>query len=637
MRAGCTLAAAILLFLTALQPAAAVERILRFVSDVQVERNGDLVVTETIRVQAEGREIRRGILRDFPTSYRGRDGRWVQIGFEVQSVARDGQTESWTTERRSNGVSVRIGSADRTLNTGEHEYVIRYRTTRQIGFFANYDELYWNVTGNGWTFTIDVAEARIRLPEAVPFGQTAFYTGPQGATGKDATIVEQRPGFIVFRTTRPLPRQNGLTVAASWQKGLVEPPSQSQQAEYWLTDNVAVPIALGGLALLIVFYGVVWLTVGRDPARGTIIPLFGPPTGMSAAAVRYVDRLGFDQRCFTAAIIDLGVNGQLKIVGGGDDKPVMEKRAGGKPVPPGEQAVIRKLFASKPSLLIDQVNHERFGAAKDALDWELSKAYRGKLFRTNIGWAVVGTIAGAVLLLAIAVAVAQTYAHDEAAAFLLGMLVPLPFIMAGSAMIFRGLQRDRNGLTIGGLAIGGIPAVCGFAFMWINSVGWVDLVPAVAAFVVAALLGMGFRWLQAPSVEGRRVMDQIDGFRQYLGVAEEDRLNALNPPEKTPELFERFLPYALALDVENRWAERFTAVLAAAGATAAVTSWYAGNTQWGSDPVAFANNLGGSLNASIASASTPPGSSGGSDSGGGGSSGGGSSGGGGGGGGGSGW
>src|SRR4051794_19800127 len=117
---------------------------------------------------------------------------------------------------------------------------------------------------------------------------------------------------------------------------------------------------------------------------------------------------------------------------------------------------------------------------------------------------------------------------------------------------------------------------------------------------------MGFRWLQAPSVEGRRVMDQIDGFRQYLGVAEEDRLNALNPPEKTPELFERFLPYALALDVENRWAERFTAVLAAAGATAAVTSWYAGNTQWGSDPVAFANNLGGSLNASIASASTPP-------------------------------
>jgi uncharacterized membrane protein len=119
----------------------------------------------------------------------------------------------------------------------------------------------------------------------------------------------------------------------------------------------------------------------------------------------------------------------------------------------------------------------------------------------------------------------------------------------------------------------------------------------------------------------------------YLGVAEEDRLNALNPPEKTPELFERFLPYAVALDVENRWAERFASVLATAGAGAAVGSWYAGHDDWRNDPVALADHLGGSLSQTIASASTPPGSS----DGGGGSSGGGSSGGGGGGGGGSGW
>jgi uncharacterized membrane protein len=129
-------------------------------------------------------------------------------------------------------------------------------------------------------------------------------------------------------------------------------------------------------------------------------------------------------------------------------------------------------------------------------------------------------------------------------------------------------------------------------------------------------------------------MDQIEGFRLYLGVAEEDRLNALNPPDKTPELFERFLPYAVALDVENRWAKRFAGVLAAAGATAAAASWYAGHDNWASDPVAFAGHLGSDLSQTIAAASTPPGSSG--DSGGG-SSGGGSSGGGRGGGGGSGW
>ena len=131
-------------------------------------------------------------------------------------------------------------------------------------------------------------------------------------------------------------------------------------------------------------------------------------------------------------------------------------------------------------------------------------------------------------------------------------------------------------------------------------------------------------------------MDEIEGFKQYLGVAEEDRLNYLHPPEKTPELFERYLPYAIALDVENRWAERFAGVLAAAAAAGAATAvWYFGNRDVWSNPSTFADRVGSALATTVASASTAPGSSGGSGSSG--SSGGGSSGGGGGGGGGSGW
>ena len=219
-------ALALFLLLGAVGSAGATERILRFVSDVKVERNGDLIVTETIAVQAEGKDIRRGILRDFPTSYTRRDGAHVEVGFDVQFVTRDGVAENFVTERLSNGVRVRIGSADRLLRDGRHEYVIRYRTTRQIGFFADYDELYWNATGTGWTFAIDQAEARITLPEGVRFTQTALYTGPQGARGQDAAIVEQAPGRIVFRTTKPLPARNGLTVAAAWQKGVVTPPDR---------------------------------------------------------------------------------------------------------------------------------------------------------------------------------------------------------------------------------------------------------------------------------------------------------------------------------------------------------------------------------------------------------------------------
>src|ERR1700749_4465018 len=99
----------------------------------------------------------------------------------------------------ADGVPVGSGTARRSVNPGLHEYVIRYRTTRQIGFFDSYDELYWNATGNGWTVPIEGVEARINLPDKVEFKQTAFYTGAQGATGRDAAIVEQQPGRIVFR------------------------------------------------------------------------------------------------------------------------------------------------------------------------------------------------------------------------------------------------------------------------------------------------------------------------------------------------------------------------------------------------------------------------------------------------------
>jgi uncharacterized membrane protein len=162
--------------------------------------------------------------------------------------------------------------------------------------------------------------------------------------------------------------------------------------------------------------------------------------------------------------------------------------------------------------------------------------------------------------------------------------------------------------------------------------------PAMVPYALAPLAALGFRWLQAPNREGRRVMDQIDGFKQYLSVAEEDRLEFLNPPEKTPELFERFLPYAIALRVENGWADRFTGVLAASGVGAAVSSWYDGQEFSADRASSFTERVSDNLSRTISSASTPPGSSGGSDGGsGGGSSGGGSSGGGGGGGGGSGW
>jgi uncharacterized membrane protein len=137
--------------------------------------------------------------------------------------------------------------------------------------------------------------------------------------------------------------------------------------------------------------------------------------------------------------------------------------------------------------------------------------------------------------------------------------------------------------------------------------------------------------LKAPTRAGRQLLDQIDGFRQYLEVAEKDEMNFRNPPEKTPQLFEQLLPYALALDVEQQWTERFAGVFAQLrdGAERYQPTWYHGSHWDASRPTGFADALGSSLGSAVAASSTAPGSS--SGSGGGGSSGGGGGGGGGGG------
>jgi uncharacterized membrane protein len=219
-----------------------------------------------------------------------------------------------------------------------------------------------------------------------------------------------------------------------------------------------------------------------------------------------------------------------------------------------------------------------------------------------------------------------------------GNALAIPGMITG-ALTLRAWRRGTPGIwgkIIGALfAIGMVAG--GFGVMAAFARVWVEILPAAMPALLAPLIAVGFSWLKAPSVAGRKVMDRIEGFRHYLGVAEKDRLEFLNPPKETAELFERFLPYAVALDVENAWGKRFAGVLAAAAAAGVATStWYSGSRDFTSDPVSFASHLGSDLSQTIASASTPPGTSGGSSSSSG-SSGGGSSGGGGGGGGGSGW
>ncbi|BCP54761.1 hypothetical protein K32_33780 [Kaistia sp. 32K] len=636
LRATCLGLAAGLLLAFAPLAAGAEERILRFVSDVTVERNGDLEVVETIRVQAEGNEIRRGILRDFPTTYRDDRGGSVVVGFDVESVTRDGQNEPFAIETLSNGKRIRIGSAETLLTPGPHDYVIRYRTNRQIGFFDDFDELYWNVTGTGWTFPIDVAEARITLPEAVPFGNTAIYTGQQGERGQDARVVSKEPGRIVFRTTAPLPAHNGLTVAAAWPKGVVAAPSSGQRTYWWLRDNIGPVFALFGAAGGLLYLFQAWRKAGRDPKPGPIIPLFTPPEGLSAAATRYISEMNFDDRAFTAAILDLGVKGQLKIADSGKAL-ALTRTPGGKPAGPAEMAAAQVLFGSGGEIRLVQSNHMTLSSAEATLARGLAKAYSGTVFNMNSGWLTGGVLITLAAYILAGIGLVSTMGENGLVAAFSLVFLSIPAIVVG--LTLRSLRGSPWYKRIFALLFTGIFALAfggaGLGVFLSAARGPLDFAVLLLPFALLPVLASAFSWMRSPTPEGQKLRDAVAGFRQYLGIAEEHRLEILHPPEKTPELFERYLPYAVALDVENAWAKKFAGVLAAAGATAAVSSWYlANNNRSATDLV---DRLGSGLSQTVASASTAPGSSSGSGGFSSGSSGGGSSGGGGGGGGGSGW
>jgi hypothetical protein len=365
--------------------AAAQERVVEFHSDIRITAAGELYVNERIEVQAEGREIRRGILRDFPTDYRNIVGARVRVPFTVLSVSRNGASEPWSVSRLANGVRIRIGNPNITLPRGRHTYEISYRSSRQLGFFESHDELYWNVNGNGWTFAMDRVSAEVRLPDAVPAGllRLEAYTGYQGERGRNYAA-EARDGGALFRTTRPLMQQQGLTILVEFPKGVVRAPSFGERLAWWVGDNQSVLAGVAGFALLLAFLWWRWLLVGRDPRAGPAFPRYEAPKGMGPAEVRFIDRMAYDAKCFAAGLLGLGARGFLRIRDTGDGYELErtgqdvdwlpgERTLAGLMRGPGKPTSIGK--AHNPGVQITLETHKR----------ELAARYEEKLFSRNRG------------------------------------------------------------------------------------------------------------------------------------------------------------------------------------------------------------------------------------------------------------
>ena len=428
----------------------------------------------------------------------------------------------------------------------------------------------------GWAFPIDAATARVRLPAGIAADTVHLegYTGPMGARGR-SYAARMQDGLAVFETTKALPPQQGLTIVVTWPKGIVAPPGDLASVRYFLRDNKPLSYGLIGLLCLLGYYFLVWKRVGRDPPRGVVVPQYRPPEGESPASMRYLEEMGYDNRCFVAAILSLAVKGYLSIEqeGGGllrKGKYTLGRTQGSTtPLLPDEDALLRTLFANGDSLLLDDQNHAILQRAQKAHEWELRQKYLKTFFRVNRGW---GFLGAALSLLVIS----------------LGIIMP---VVHG-----------------------------GYGIEWfvVTPGGWATLAVALTGLVVTGPLG---KLLKAPTREGRKRMDEIEGFRLYLDVAEGDELKLVGAPRKTPGLFEAYLPFALALGVAQHWSEKFAEVFRTQAAASYSPAWYSGD-RWDLDNVSgFSSSLASSFDSAIASASTPPGESSGSSGGGGGAAG----------------
>lgn len=546
------------------------EKIQSFHSDITVHEDGTLLVTETINVIANGITIRHGIYRDFPTVYPHPSIPFLRTttGFTVRSVTKNGIPETYTIRTALNGKRVYIGDESVVIEPGKYTYTITYTTSHQLYFAEHNDELFWNVTGNGWSFPISEASATVYLPANVA-GSDALvldgFTGTQGSTDKNFTASINKNGNPVFITTTPLLQHEGLSIIVQFPTGHVTKEHFSLLT--LCKDNPELPAA----AALIVYYLFVWFMLGRDPKKSTRIPLYEPPQNLSPAAMRYIMRMSVnstENHAVAAAIIHMGVNGWIKLSKDGKTYTVhkIEKAKKQVPLSVEEEALYTALFNDRKSVALKKDNHVHISAAIHAFGRALHNTYKKNYFRTHTGYWVLGALLSCTILIL--------------------PLVLFHSLTAGSGILF----------------------------------------------VVSMLFNIiFFILLKSPTRAGQQLRSEIDGFKWFLSVTEKERLAFAHPPKQTPELFEQFLPYALALGVENKWAQQFAGVFAEmqkAGQPSSGLGWYRGMYLWSFAQGHELSSFGSAFSATISSAAAAPSSRGG---------GGGFSGGGGGGGGGGGW
>jgi len=535
----------------------------RFDVDIQVLPSGDVLVTETVSPRFEGSW--NGIERLIPVEYRTPQGFNYELRLDLISVTDEQGTalkHESSRERHYRNVRVWIPGAADTTRT----FVLKYRVRNGLKFFDDHDELYWNVTGDEWDVPIEQATARILLPPNAAGVRALAFTGAYGAR-EEAATVSIDGSRIEMTMTRQLGFREGLTAVVGWDKGLVAAPTSVDRAQQFLGANwplLIPPLVLAAMLRL-------WWTRGRDPRLRPIVVAYEPPDNLTPAEVGTLADESPDVRDITATVVNLAVRGYLRI----------------------KERKTEQLFGLWTST--DYVFHR----IKPQQDWAgLPKHERlllEALYKDQDGDEV-----------------SLSSLENRFYRSLPGIRDAIFDSLQGRA--YYGQRPDRvkqNYYLAGGLlALGLTFGLAAVADSW-------GLAPP--AFFTAGLLSgaivAGFgRIMPARTLKGTRALEGVLGFEEFLTRVEADRFERV---VKTPDLFETFLPYAMALGVETNWARAFESIVMTAPA------WYQGSDLAQFNTRGFTSRMGDMASRTGSTMTSAPRSSGGSGFSGGGSSGGG--------------
>jgi hypothetical protein len=567
--------------------AAAEEEISNFISNIVINSNGSADINETITVHAERKKVQYGIVRWMPKFYRDKANHLTTITYFVSNVLVNDLPTPYHIIQDEKATGIFIGSPYRLLDPGTYVYSIQYHINNAVILGDTSDQFYWNVTGSGagWQLPIENVDATVHLPKGALVQRYAAYTGK---------FTEQSHNFFVssplgsseinYTTTKTLAPGEELTIGVSWPAGYINIVTPKDNL---LVDSIyshGNSIALLCLVLLIVYCLIVWHYENLPPSA--VKPLFHPPESMSPSALRYIQKMTFDNKALTVAIISMAVKGYLIIQ---EDEynnfTLIKKSADNFSLSRAEQALANIMFAKSDTLELDVKNHIRILKAQDELKKILRDEYEKTFFVTHASFLVPGFLIGFVGIVVLALA-----SRDFSNVFFTGVMLTL-------AVFYLSVQMPKASDAIRELARAGVTenktpmlgrlltTLFLLVVIVISIITLYGAVWAVGMVLITCILTTEvfiYHLLKMHTPYGRKLMDEVAGFKMYLAHSKQEHPTKVSAPEKTLRLYEKYLPYAIALDVEDRWGAQFAKVLTKTTARqpAYAPFWLQGSGGW---------------------------------------------------------